>query len=104
MMNRHSRVMLIAVLVVLGLFGACGSRFEGNYSNPAGNVVLELHSGGKADFTVMGEMPSCTWKADSSKVVLTCRGDSVNFVRYDDGSLFGPGFIQGRKKDVHNKG
>ena len=73
-MNRQSRVMLTAVLLVLGLFAvACGSSFEGTYSNPAGNVVLELHSGGKADFTLMGEMQSCTWKADSSKVGLPAR-------------------------------
>jgi hypothetical protein len=99
MMNRQSRMMLTAVLLVLGWFGvACGSSFEGTYSNLAGNVVLELHSGGKADFTLMGEMQSCIWKADSSKVVLTCKGDSVDFVRHDDGSLSGPGFIGQMKK------
>ena len=90
------RLALIAVLVAFGLTGvACGSGggLEGTYSTSAGNVVLELRFGGKANFTIMGETQACTWKAGDSKVVLTCKGDSVDFVRHDDGSLSGPGFV-----------
>ena len=74
---------------------ACGAGggLEGTYSTSAGNVVLELRSGGKANFTIMGETQACTWKAGDAKVVLTCKGDSVDFVRHDDGSLSGPGFV-----------
>ena len=93
--RQQFRWALIAVLVAFGFSGvACGSGgLEGTYSTSAGNVVLELRSGGKANFTIMGETEACTWKADSSKVVLTCKGDAVNLVRHDDGSLSGPGFV-----------
>jgi hypothetical protein len=96
----HFRLTQITLLVAVSLFEvACGSTgIEGTYSTTAGNVVLELRSGGKANFTIMGEMEACTWTADSSKVVLRCKGDSVNLVRHDDGSLSGPGFIGQMKK------
>jgi len=87
---------LLAWLSILSLASvACGAGggLEGTYSTSAGNVVLELRSGGKANFTIMGETQACTWKAGDSKLVLTCKGDSVDFVRHDDGSLSGPSFI-----------
>ena len=95
-MKQHIRLALLALLVGFGFGGvACGSGggLEGTYSTSAGNVVLELRSGGKANFTIMGETQACTWKAGDSKVVLTCKGDAVDFVRHDDGSLSGPGFV-----------
>lgn len=86
---------LLAWLVMLSITTvACGAGgLEGTYSTSAGNVVLELRSGGKANFTIMGETQACTWKSGDAKVVLTCKGDTVDFVRHDDGSLSGPGFV-----------
>lgn len=95
-MKQLSRLALMAVLVAFGLSEvACGSGggLEGTYSTSAGNVVLELRSGGKANFTIMGEGQACTWKATDTKVSLTCKGDSIELVRHDDGSLSGPGFV-----------
>ena len=95
----RSALFLSCLSLLLFLTAACGAGgLEGTYSTSAGNVVLELRSGGKANFTIMGETQACTWKADDSKVVLTCKGDSVNLVRHDDGSLSGPGFVGQMKK------
>ena len=98
----HLRKSILLVLLAALSFAtvACGAGggLEGTYSTSAGNVVLELRSGGKANFTMMGETEACTWKADDSKVILTCKGDSINLVRHDDGSLSGPGFIGQMKK------
>jgi len=94
-----SALLLSSLSLLLLLSAACGaSGLEGTYSTSAGNVVLELRSGGKANFTIMGETQACTWKADDSKLLLTCKGDSVNFVRHDDGSLSGPGFVGQMKR------
>jgi hypothetical protein len=96
MMKQLSRLAMMAVLVAFGLSGvACGTGggLEGTYSTSAGNVVLELRSGGKANFTMMGESQACTWKATDTKVSLSCKGDSIELVRHDDGSLSGPGFV-----------
>jgi hypothetical protein len=95
----RSALPLPCLSLLLFLTAACGAGgLEGTYSTSAGNVVLELRSGGKANFTIMGETQACTWKADDSKVLLTCKGDSVNFVRHDDGSLSGPGFVGQMKR------
>jgi len=97
--DARSSLFLSCLSLLLFLTAACGAGgLEGTYSTSAGNVVLELRSGGKANFTIMGETQACTWKADDSKVVLTCKGDAVNFVRHDDGSLSGPGFVGQMKK------
>lgn len=83
----------LAMMSIATVACGAGGGLEGTYSTSAGNVVLELRSGGKANFTIMGETQACTWKAGDSKVVLTCKGDAVDFVRHDDGSLSGPGFV-----------
>jgi len=89
------RTIFAAVLIFFSVLGAaCGAGgLEGTYSNMAGNVMLELRSGGKADLTISGETQHCAWKSDNSKVTVTCGGDSVDFGRHDDGSLTGPSFV-----------
>jgi len=89
------RTIFAAMLIFFSvLTAACGAGgLEGTYSNMAGNVMLELRSGGKADLTISGETQHCTWKSDNSKVTVTCGGDSVDFGRHDDGSLTGPSFV-----------
>ena len=89
------RTILATVLIFFSaLSAACGAGgLEGTYSNVAGNVMLELRSGAKADLTISGETQHCTWKSDNSKVTVTCGGDSVDFGRHDDGSLTGPSFV-----------
>ena len=79
---------------------AWGSKMEGTYTNTGGMVTLDLKSGGKATFTMMGESLPCTYKASGDKIKLDCapKGDKVDFMIHDDGSLTGPGFVGSMKK------
>jgi hypothetical protein len=93
-------VVVAAVIAVVAVIG-CGSKVEGTYSN-GGMVTLDLKSGGKAMFTMMGETIPCTYKVKDNKVQLDCtpKGEKVDFMIHDDGSLTGPGFIGNMKKSV----
>jgi hypothetical protein len=90
--------------VVIGLLFAqaltgCSSGVKGAYTNAGGMVMLELGSGGKATFSLAGDIKSCTYTADDKAVVLTCgRGEKAEFRLNADGSLTAPGFIGVMKK------
>jgi hypothetical protein len=77
-----------------------GANIEGTYTNTGGMVTLDLKSGGKANFTMMGETLPCNYKVSGDKVMLDCtpKGEKVDFMIHDDGSLTGPGFIGAMKK------
>jgi hypothetical protein len=95
------RMLLIVSLVFLTpAIGGCGSKVEGTYTNTGGMVTLDLKSGGKASFTMMGETYACTYKVKENKVVVDCtpKGEKVDFMIHDDGSITGPGFIGSMKK------
>jgi hypothetical protein len=49
---------------------------------------------------MMGESLPCTYKVSGDKVNLDCtpKGEKVDFMIHDDGSLTGPSFIGARKK------
>ena len=93
-------VLIIALVLVSPVIGGCGSKMEGTYTNTGGMVTLDLKSGGKATFTMMGESMPCTYKVKGDKLNLDCRpkGETVDFMVHDDGSLTGPGFIGAMKK------
>ena len=93
------RIALIAALALIapGLT-SCGSKskLEGTYTQGGGGTVaLDLKSGGKAQFTMMGENVTCTYQVNGDKLMLDCspKGEKVDFTIHDDGSLTGPGFI-----------
>ncbi len=94
-------VVVAAVIAVVATIGGCGSKVEGTYSNGS-MVTLDLKSGGKAMFTMMGETIPCTYKVKDNKVQLDCtpKGEKADFLIHDDGSLTGPGFIGNMKKSV----
>ena len=94
-------VVVAAVIAVVATIGGCGSKVEGTYSNGS-MVTLDLKSGGKAMFTMMGETIPCTYKVKDNKVQLDCtpKGEKAAFLIHDDGSLTGPGFIGNMKKSV----
>jgi hypothetical protein len=101
MKNRTApTIMMLASLVLLPTAGYSGSNIEGTYTSNMGNVVLDLKSGGKAMFTLMGESMPCKYNVKDEKVVLDCtpQGEKVDFVIHGDGSLSGPGFIGNMKK------
>lgn len=88
----------VGLLLVPALTG-CSSGVKGTYTNTGGMVMLELDSGGKATFSLGGDIKTCTYSADAKAVVLTCgKGESANFRINADGSLIGPGFIGVMKK------
>jgi hypothetical protein len=96
------RLMLFATFIVfIPVIGSCGSNMEGTYTAPAGGpIALDLKSGGKANFSLMGEDHPCTYKMKSAKLMLDCtpKGEKIDFTIHDDGSLSGPGFIGVLKK------
>ena len=101
MKNRMTpSIMLLAAAVLVPTGGYGGSNMEGTYTSNMGNVVLDLKSGGKAIFTLMGESMPCKYNVKDEKLVLDCtpQGEKVDFVIHGDGSLSGPGFIGNMKQ------
>jgi hypothetical protein len=92
----------VGIGVVVGGFtiAAHGAKMEGTYTNTGGAVTMDLRSGGKANFTLMGENHACTYKVKGETLMLDCtpKGEKVDFTIHDDGSLSGPGFIGSMKK------
>jgi hypothetical protein len=89
---------VLTVLLVPALAG-CSSGVKGTYTNAGGMVMLELGSGGKATFSLAGDIKPCTYTADDNSIVLTCgRGERTSFRLNADGSLTAPGFIGVMKK------
>jgi len=82
----------IALFTLLSVVFGCGSGIRGTYTDAAGAVLLELRSGGQASLTFMGDVESCTYKVDGSKVALSCKepAGKMMLTVHDDGSLTGP--------------
>lgn len=75
------------------LISACDSGPKGTYTDANGAVILELRSGGKANFTFMGDVENCTYESNAKQLTLTCKGSPAPvtvFNIHDDGSLTGP--------------
>ena len=93
-------VLVLSLFIMIPTGCSAGSNMEGTYTSALGNVVLDLKSGGKAIFTLMGESMPCTYTVKGEKLVLDCtpQGEKVDFVIHGDGSISGPGFIGSMKK------
>lgn len=79
----------VLVLIISG----CDSGPKGTYTDANGAVILELRSGGKANFTFMGDVEDCTYESSGKQLTLTCKGSPAPvtvFNIHDDGSLTGP--------------
>ena len=90
-MRLRDSMSVIAGLVVL-LIPGCNSGPRGTYTDSNGAVILELKSGGKANFTFMGDVEDCTYESSGKHLTLTCKGGAGRtvFNIHDDGSLTGP--------------
>lgn len=78
---------------VILLICGCNSGPNGTYTDANGAVILELRSGGKANFTFMGDVEECSYKSNGKQLTLTCKGSPAPvtvFNIHDDGSLTGP--------------
>jgi hypothetical protein len=83
---------MIVVAGVCILLPGCRSSMTGTYSDANGAVILELRSGGKANFTWMGDVQDCSYESGGKQLKLSCKGDAspTIFAIHDDGSLTGP--------------
>ena len=95
--------LIISLALIVPAIVSCSSKtkIEGTYSQSGrGTVALDLKSGSKATFTMMGEDYACTYKVNGDKLQLDCspKGEKVDFTIHDDGSLTGPSFIGVLKK------
>lgn len=95
-------VVSAATLVFSGCHSG-DSGMKGTYTDPAGAVLLELRSGGKANFTFMGDVEDCTYSTSHPHLNLNCKGSlgKVVLTIHDDGSLTGPpgSFMPGLRKE-----
>lgn len=94
---RRSMIALMGICTMA--LAGCGRSMTGTYSDPAGSVLLELKSGGKANLTFMGQVADCTYTTSGPHLDLNCKGDAGNtvFTIHDDGSLTGaPGSFMPR--------
>jgi hypothetical protein len=88
---RFSRTMRVAAGTVFLLLPGCNSGLQGTYTDANGAVILELRSGGKANFTFMGDVEDCSYDSSGKQITLTCKGGGGKtvFSVHDDGSLTG---------------
>jgi hypothetical protein len=84
---RRRVVFSAVVCVVLAIVACGGSGIKGTYSSTSGTMLLELRSGGKASFTMMGETQDCTYTVSGKNIHLTCGKNETDFRIMDDGSL-----------------
>jgi hypothetical protein len=100
-LSAYRMLLVVALVFVTPAIGSCGSNMEGTYTQPAGGAIaLDLRSGGKANFSLMGENYACTYKVKGDKLMLDCtpKGEKIDFTIHDDGSLSGSDFIGVLKK------
>jgi len=90
-MHLRKLMSMISVVSSLLVFG-CNSGPRGVYSDANGALILELRSGGKANFTFMGDVQDCTYESGGKQLTLNCKGEAGTtvFNIHDDGSLTGP--------------
>ena len=83
---------MIAVAGICLLLPGCKSSITGTYSDTLGSVILELRSGGKANFTFMGNVQDCSYETSGKQLTLSCKGEDspTIFTIHDDQSLTGP--------------
>ena len=87
-LNRWKGTMVLAAAALSFVTGGCGgSGLAGTYSSTSGTMLVELRSGGKAAFTMMGGTEDCTYTTSGQNLHLTCGNDGVDFRIMDDGSL-----------------
>lgn len=99
--EQYRRVVLGAVAFagVSYALTACGSApgLQGIYADTTGGIVLELKSAGKATFSFVTQIASCTYSVKGETLTLDCpeMGKSIPLTIHEDGSITGPpdGFL-----------
>ena len=86
-LNLQERTLVVVLAAtLLGAIG-CTSGPSGTYSDTMGSMVLELKSGGKANFTSQGDVADCTYSTSGKQLTVDCKGPAGKtvFTIYDDG-------------------
>ena len=68
---------------------ACTPNVEGTYSDPNGDITIELKSGGEAKVKFFHLGGPCTYEVKGKDVAVTCNGTTTHYTVKDDGSLAG---------------
>lgn len=87
------RRLMIAVVGIYAIAVAgCGKSMTGTYSDSLRSIVLDLKSGGKANFTYMGDVADCRYSVSGTKLTVNCQGDAGTtvFTIHDNDTLTGP--------------
>jgi hypothetical protein len=82
-------VLSIATLTV----GCKGNRIEGTYADASGTIVLELKTGGRAQFTNRTSSEACTYHVTTDTIPVICPAGDHMFVMGQDGRLTAPSVI-----------
>src|SRR5262245_23657093 len=94
-------VIFSAVFAMTGCSSCIGGGVQGTYTDSTGTYVLELKSGGKASFTMLGQTADCTYDTSGDKISLECKGTQgkMVFTQHEKGILTPPSpFMPGLKK------
>lgn len=88
----RSFLLSAAFCALLAVSAGCSSGPRGTYSDTPGSVVLDLKSGGKANFTYMGDVADCTYTTSGKQLTLNCKGEAGTtvFTIHDNDTLTGP--------------
>jgi hypothetical protein len=81
----------IVVTAVTLVVTACGG-VKGKYADASGAFVLDLKSGGQANFAIPNSETTCTYTTKGDQLSLTCKGDAsgpLTLTMHDDGSISG---------------
>jgi hypothetical protein len=99
MRNCIARIACICLFAGLSVIAAdcgrasgAGGGMQGTYTDATGSFLLELKSGGNANFTYMGDDETCKYTTSGTTLTVNCNGPAGTtvFNIHDDGSLTGP--------------
>ena len=87
-----SRLIVAGAGFCLMSLTGCKASMTGTYSDTLGSVVVDLKSGGKANFTYMGDVADCSYSTSGDKLTLNCKGEAGTtvFTMHDNDTLTGP--------------
>jgi hypothetical protein len=91
MTRTHLQRAIVATALTLVVTACTGVK--GKYTDPSGSFVLDLKSGGEANFAIPNSETTCTYTTKGDQLTLNCKGDAggpLTLTMHDDGSLSGP--------------
>ena len=81
---------LIALLALVFLLAACGSKLNGEYADKLGLVSYKFESGNKVYFSALGVESEGQYEIDGNKVKVESNGQNIIYTILEDGSINTP--------------